>query len=188
MSSHHVIREGQEPAVYLRNTNSIYLEALFNLLEWSPYLIVNDETYEFTKIHQLKVDAIISQKLVYQEPNVHIIDSSEDSNDIQLLEKWIKKKNCDLVEIFDTIENITLDISLDHSIGIIDSKIKYSYVRNSFEKWFPKFQKLKIRSTTKNQDFNFENIQIDGQTFNVIAEGLAKISSNSPFYIGEFLE
>ncbi len=42
MSSHHIVREGQEPALIIANGESCSFELLGELLEWSPYIIVLD--------------------------------------------------------------------------------------------------------------------------------------------------
>lgn len=42
MSSHHIIREGQEPALIIANGESCSSKILGELLEWSPYIIVLD--------------------------------------------------------------------------------------------------------------------------------------------------
>ena len=42
MSSHHVVREKQEPALIIANGASCSWETLGQMLEWSPYVMVLD--------------------------------------------------------------------------------------------------------------------------------------------------
>ncbi len=42
MSSHHIVREGQEPALIIANGSACTIELLNQLLEWSPFIIVLD--------------------------------------------------------------------------------------------------------------------------------------------------
>lgn len=55
MSSHHIVKEKQEPALYIHSLGEFDDEALGQLLEWSPTLIVQDT--EFEKIYSLGIKA-----------------------------------------------------------------------------------------------------------------------------------
>jgi thiamine pyrophosphokinase len=59
MSSHHIIREGQEPALIIANGAACSNELLGQLLEWSPYVIVLDGA--ITRVLELgiKVDVLL---------------------------------------------------------------------------------------------------------------------------------
>ena len=77
MSSHHTIRENQEPAVLLLDPNAIDIQVLHDLLEWSPLLIVSEACVDWILMHQIKADGVIvskekygitKEKLRFQEP------------------------------------------------------------------------------------------------------------------------
>ena len=42
MSSHHIVREGQEPALIIANGQACSMDLLNQLLEWSPFIVVLD--------------------------------------------------------------------------------------------------------------------------------------------------
>lgn len=67
MSSHHIVKEKQEPALYVYSLGEFDDEALGQLLEWSPTLIVQDT--EFEKIYSLgiKADFIAGNELLANE-------------------------------------------------------------------------------------------------------------------------
>jgi thiamine pyrophosphokinase len=46
MSSHHIIREKQEPALIIANGAQCHSELIGQLLEWSPYIVVLDGALE----------------------------------------------------------------------------------------------------------------------------------------------
>ena len=50
MSSHHFVKEQQEPAVFILEVEGISFETVAPLLEWSPTLLVAQEAVEVTKI------------------------------------------------------------------------------------------------------------------------------------------
>jgi hypothetical protein len=58
MSSHHIVREKQEPALYIHDFNNFDEEYLGQLLEWSPTLIVVESQYEKALSLGLKVDVV----------------------------------------------------------------------------------------------------------------------------------
>lgn len=61
MSSHHIVREKQEPALYIHHLGGFDEEYLGQLLEWSPTLIVAASEYEKVISLGLKVDVVIGQ-------------------------------------------------------------------------------------------------------------------------------
>lgn len=79
MSSHHIVREKQEPALYIQYLANFNEEYLGQLLEWSPTLLVAVNEYEKVSSMGLKVDVVIGKqtdlpvqentKLVYAETN-----------------------------------------------------------------------------------------------------------------------
>ncbi|RRN77958.1 thiamine pyrophosphokinase [Pseudoxanthomonas sp. SGD-10] len=59
MSSHHIIREKQEPALFINNLGTFDLEYIGQLLEWSPTVIVNSAVYDYMHTLSIKIDAVI---------------------------------------------------------------------------------------------------------------------------------
>ena len=62
MSSHHVVREKQEPALLVLGLDSFSDELLGQLLEWSPTVIVTELTAERVNAYGIKIDWIISNQ------------------------------------------------------------------------------------------------------------------------------
>ncbi|CAN5515831.1 thiamine diphosphokinase [soil metagenome] len=60
MSSHHVVREKQEPALLILGMDSFPGELLGQLLEWSPTVIVTADTAEKMNSLGIKIDWIIA--------------------------------------------------------------------------------------------------------------------------------
>ncbi|MES2417529.1 MAG: thiamine pyrophosphokinase [Bacteroidota bacterium] len=59
MSSHHIVRERQEPALYIHYFGDFDEENLGQLLEWSPTIAVAASEYEKAISLGLKVDVVI---------------------------------------------------------------------------------------------------------------------------------
>ena len=59
MSSHHIVRDDQEPALIIANGASCSQELLGQLLEWSPLVIVLDSAIERVLEIGIKVDVLL---------------------------------------------------------------------------------------------------------------------------------
>jgi thiamine pyrophosphokinase len=60
MSSHHIVRDNQEPALVLANLNGIELHTVQELLEWSPTVVVYAEVVETALALGIKLDVIVT--------------------------------------------------------------------------------------------------------------------------------
>ena len=59
MSSHHIVRDDQEPALIIANGESCSSELLGQLLEWSPIVVVLDSAIERVLQLDIKVDVLL---------------------------------------------------------------------------------------------------------------------------------
>jgi len=60
MSSHHFVREGQEPDVWILG-NDLCLETLGTLLEWSPAVIAGENAVELLLSLRIKIDKVVTK-------------------------------------------------------------------------------------------------------------------------------
>lgn len=67
MSSHHIVRDEQEPALILDQLENFPVEHLHNLLEWSPTVVVFEPELErYTSLgHKLDVAVIHASRISY---------------------------------------------------------------------------------------------------------------------------
>ena len=59
MSSHHIVREDQEPALLIVNAHAMAFEKIQELLEWMPTVIVLADQVETVVAWGIKVDVVI---------------------------------------------------------------------------------------------------------------------------------
>ena len=71
MSSHHIIREKQEPALLIVDLLDFDLENLGQLLEWSPTVIVLKDAVEKVYSLGLKIDVIIDNEANHHHLQEH---------------------------------------------------------------------------------------------------------------------
>ncbi|MET3977972.1 thiamine pyrophosphokinase [Mucilaginibacter sp. UYP25] len=63
MSSHHIVREKQEPALLLLSVDNFEEELLGQLLEWSPTVITTPLIAEQMNSYEIKIDIIVADEI-----------------------------------------------------------------------------------------------------------------------------
>lgn len=157
MSSHHIVRDDQEPALIIANGAECSNELLGQLLEWSPIVIVLDNAMERVVNLGIKVDVLLGDfdgdfnPEIYKEKQfpLEIVHApNQDKTDLEkafdyLIEKghkavnviWATGKRAD-----HTITNITNIVSYRNKLKIVilDDHSKVFLLPNKFEKWYTK--------------------------------------------------
>jgi thiamine pyrophosphokinase len=157
MSSHHIVRDDQEPALIIANGAECSNELLGQLLEWSPIVIVLDSAMERVVDLGIKVDVLLGDfdgdfnPEIYKEKQfpLEIVHApNQDKTDLEkafdyLIEKghkavnviWATGKRAD-----HTITNITNIVSYRNKLKIVilDDHSKVFLLPNKFEKWYTK--------------------------------------------------
>ena len=155
MSSHHIVRDDQEPALIIANGASCSFELLGQLLEWSPIVVVLDSAIERVLQLDIKVDVLLGDfdgdfnPEIYKEkqyPLEIVHTPNQDKTDLEkaldyLIEKghkavnivWATGKRAD-----HTITNITNIIRYRNKLKIVilDDHSKIFLLPNKFEKWY----------------------------------------------------
>ena len=157
MSSHHIVRDDQEPALIIANGAECNNELLGQLLEWSPIVVVLDNAIERVLQLDIKVDVLLGDfdgdfnPEIYKEKQfpLEIVHApNQDKTDLEkafdyLIEKghkavnviWATGKRAD-----HTITNITNIVSYRNKLKIVilDDHSKVFLLPNKFEKWYTK--------------------------------------------------
>ena len=155
MSSHHIVRDDQEPALIIANGASCSFDLLGQLLEWSPIVVVLDNAIDRVLQLDIKVDVLLGDfdndfdPEIYKEkqyPLEIVHTPNQDKTDLEkaldyLIEKghkavnvvWATGKRAD-----HTLTNITNIVSYRNKIKIVmlDDHSKIFLLPNKFEKWY----------------------------------------------------
>jgi thiamine pyrophosphokinase len=73
MSSHHIVRDKQEPALIVANGAACSDELLGQLLEWSPFVLALDGAIDRLVLRGIKVDAVLGDFDSTQQLEQHIV-------------------------------------------------------------------------------------------------------------------
>lgn len=163
MSSHHIVRENQEPALLIDDLFLINEENLGQLLEWSPTVIIENNTVDALDARGYKFDIVFAQTNSDRiQENVKIVPYSA-TNFLEASLSYLIEQHYQAVNIVtDEIELRRYEPYLDHiNVVLFMHDMRYSFVSNGFTKWKP----------------GGERIYIDGVDADIGAEGLKKIRS-----------
>ena len=157
MSSHHIVRDDQEPALIIANGEACSMELLNQLLEWNPLVIVLDSA--ITRVLELgiKVDVLIGdfdRNFDYEyyknlQYPIEIVKLDEqETYDIDKAINYLINRKIPAANIVwatgrrmdHTFTNITNLIKYQEVIKLvmIDDYSKIFPLPNNFVKWYPK--------------------------------------------------
>ncbi|MEL1242045.1 thiamine diphosphokinase [Flavobacterium flavipallidum] len=155
MSSHHIVRDDQEPALIIANGASCNPELLGQLLEWSPLVIVLDSAIERVMEMDIKVDVLLGDfdrgfdATYYKEKQypleiVHTPD--QDKTDLEKAFDYLIERKIPAVNVVwatgkradHTITNLTNIVRYRDKLKIVilDDHSKVFLLPKKFEKWY----------------------------------------------------
>ena len=146
MSSHHIVREKQEPALLVLGLNKFPGELFGQLLEWSPTIIATPATAKVLHENGIKIDWIIAgNKYKPQQRDIKIMAAGSDSPAEAALKYLVTHGYPAVNVVVDDLQlkdffYFTDKINLVIYIG--DRKI-YA-VRSGFSKWKPAGEEIEI--------------------------------------------
>lgn len=157
MSSHHIVRDDQEPALIIANGASCNPELLGQLLEWSPLVIVLDSAMERVLELGIKVDVLLGDFDRGFDPNfykekqypleiVHTPDQNK--TDLEKAFDYLIERKIPAVNVVwatgkradHTITNITNITQYRNllKIVVLDDHSKIFLLPKKYQKWYPK--------------------------------------------------
>lgn len=204
MSSHHIIRDKQEPALIIANGEACSMEILDQLLEWSPTVLVLDGALERVISLGIKVDVwlgdfdhtLITDFSDYPLKKVHAPD--QNLTDLEKAFEYL------LAEGYPAVNVVWASGKrMDHTLNNFHSMVRYgrqmkivffddystSYLLPPmFEKWYPAKSPIslmpygeafEVKSTGLVYDLNHPVLRLGTQTSSsneTRADGMVKIS------------
>lgn len=157
MSSHHIVRDDQEPALIIANGLACHAELLGQLLEWSPYVIVLDSAIERVVDLGIKVDVLLgdfdrnfdAQFYAANHYPIEIVHTpDQNKTDLQKAFDFLIAKGHKAVNVVwatgkradHTLNNFSTLVAYRNQLKVVlfDDHSKVFLLSNSFKKWYPK--------------------------------------------------
>ena len=200
MSSHHFVKEQQEPAVFILNPSGINFESVTPLLEWSPTVLVDQESVDLVLSWGIKIDVVLATSS-FQKGNSHLLEEQYPLRFLTVsalsgLEEGLhyllasQHKGVHLVG-FNHQNHQELEEKTRHlDLTLVDGDWKYYPVKGGkFSKWFAPSE-IRLLAT-ENQPLEISNANgqllfpIQYLTQIEVPEGTSTFSSTGIFWIGE---
>jgi thiamine pyrophosphokinase len=205
MSSHHIIREGQEPALIIANGESCSNELLGQLLEWSPFVVVLDGAISRVLELGIKIDVLLGDfdsknhavEQIQVQQKIEIVHTpDQNKTDLQKGIEFLIARNFDAVNIIwatgrradHNLSNITDIVRYKQQINIVihDDYSKIFQLPKRYQKWYVKDTFLSLMPvgtvsgvTTQGLSYNLQN--------DVLTLGYRTSSSNSSAQDGQVI-
>lgn len=191
MSSHHIIREKQEPALLILEMASFDEELLGQLLEWSPTIIVSEEVYDHVYSLGIKIDVLLQQSTIAKETQEHvkILDIGESDVVKSTLDFLIDEEYPSVNIIsksFNSHDYTALLSKIDLVVFTKDKKI--FPVKSGFTKWKAQGESI----TVFTDDVKLESVDglnfVNNNQYQTIKDGFYRLTfANDFIFIGEEL-
>lgn len=188
MSSHHIVREKQEPALLIMSLEGFSAEHLGQLLEWSPTVIVAESVYEQADSMGIKIDALVTNNRQYhaQEHTRFIPYEAEILEDAL---KFLVAEGYPAVNVIDAgfaLKDYVLFVDLINLV-IFNPDRKIFPVKSGFSKWQSADEKVYLM-----HDINHLEVkglqQVQHREFVTEKDGFYSLAFHQPFiFIAEEL-
>jgi hypothetical protein len=193
VSSHHFVKEGQEPALFILEAFS--LEAVEPLLEWAPLVIVSEKVVDDVMRWGIKIDVVVAERehigqldrqLSDQGP-VKFLDYTGDL--MSTVFEFLIDKNQSAVTIVSNSHDDVIEASQlfgkNINISILTAAIRWSYIAVAhFKKWFPANSTLLIRGSAAVHLFDPSEKFISDRIV-TRGDGIISLESSEGFWVGE---
>jgi thiamine pyrophosphokinase len=202
MSSHHIVRDDQEPALIIANGAECSRELLGQLLEWSPLVIVLDSAMHRVIDLGIKVDVLLGDFdrgfdpdyfLEKQYPLEIVHTPDQDKTDLEKAFDYLIKRGIPAANVIwatgkradHTITNITNIVRFRDKLKIVvlDDHSKVFLLPKKFEKWYPAGTPLSIIPVGKVTGVTTKNLKYE-MTNDELTIGYRTSSSNEPLHDG----
>jgi thiamine pyrophosphokinase len=156
MSSHHIVRDDQEPALIIANGAACHEELLGQLLEWQPLVIVLDSAIERVIDLNIKVDVLLGDfdrgfdphEITQSQYPIEIIHKpDQNKTDLEKAFDYLIERGIPAVNVVwatgrradHTITNLTTIVSYRNHLKIVihDDHSKIFLLPQKFQKWYP---------------------------------------------------
>jgi thiamine pyrophosphokinase len=190
MSSHHIVREKQEPALLITGLDNFSDELLGQLLEWSPTVVVTADTAEQMQAYGIKIDWLVADEMIdLQQSDIKLVPAAEDKPVITALKQLAS-------EGYHAVNLVTDNFSADDFAGCfeqLDLVVFYEgkkiiAVHPGFSKWKPAGDRMEF--LTQPNNFLYTGLLPAGDNvYKTTHDGFISLQFTNPYLlVAEYLD
>lgn len=202
MSSHHFVKEQQEPALVILSTSGLGFDQVAPLLEWSPTVMVAQDAIHTVISWGIKVDFILAD-MDFQVVNYHLLEEQypvkflgvANGNFLEEALQYLIASKHSAVNVlgYDSGKLDALEPKLEFlDIVVHEAGIRYLPVKSGhFRKWFTPTELVLIGRqgghVTFTQEASSKEIILGGIVSIAVEQGFCELQAEGIFWIGEKL-
>ncbi len=200
MSSHHFVKEQQEPAVLILNTENIRFDQISGIFEWVPTILVSEKALDQVLSWGIKIDVILASA-AFQKENLELLQSQypvkfrtvEQGDFLNEGINYLLESKHEAVHLVGIPHQTAFELEdkLDLiNLTLVDGNWKYYPVKSGeFKKWFAESSihihaKEGMPIELKNSEGELI-LPITYATMIEVPEGITQIKAPGIFWIGE---
>jgi thiamine pyrophosphokinase len=195
MSSHHFVKEDQEPALLILNAKAISFEKVQELLEWSPTVIVSEEVVEDVIGWGIKIDIVLCEEakiislkesLIDQAP-IRFISYHNQREILSTAYHFLTASKYKAVNILikDQTQLDFIQTFVGMNVEVFYEGKRWVYIHSrKFEKWVAEGTQFFIY--TKLPAVPFKKIGLSDE-MKCVKDGMVSIEGDETFWLGENL-
>lgn len=195
MSSHHFVREGQEPALLI--LQAIAFRSIEPLLEWSPLIVTTEAALEQVLTWGIKIDVVFVNDdredpwrayLRDQAPVKVLSIGTADhlTSALNFLTETRSKAVHICARFTEELQRKLSGCSARIQISVVDDNLHWKLCDGKlFKKWLPEGASLTIKTIHHDQKVDTSGLITRNETWYVVQQGVITIESEAPFWIGE---
>jgi thiamine pyrophosphokinase len=185
MSSHHIVRENQEPALLIEDLFLIDEEDLGQLLEWSPTIVVEAGTIDLLDARGYKFDIVFTKNSISDsQENLKVI--SYDDAFLRTAIEYLIANHYKAVNILtDQLDLAYYQPYLEHiNVVLITKGVRSCFVTTGFTKWKAAGERIRIEGLGTDEKSTYEGlIKINDNEYEMEKDGLFVLKFSHVKYI-----
>lgn len=205
MSSHHIVRDEQEPALLLWQPGQLSYEQAGELLAWSPRVVATQHTLAEALAWGIKLDAVWAPQAQLEATRAAVAHQApvavcqfRENNSLQEVLHWLKAKDQQSVNLLAdaeaqdfTLLQQLLALQQLVQVQVLSKGWRYSFFRpGSLQKWLAAKSHIRLIAFEGRQLINGmmpgqQLMAAPVQEIEVQQSGLLKITADAPFWLGE---
>ncbi|WP_231460627.1 thiamine pyrophosphokinase [Pedobacter sp. Leaf132] len=184
MSSHHIVKEKQEPALYIDELGNFNEELLGQLLEWSPTLLVNGDNYDKIQSLGIKIDVLVNGKEGDGQEDTKVIQGPVDSFMVAI--NYLVGEQYSAANVIAAKFDLEKFAGFEEDINLVvfTEKAKHYPIKSGFSVWKPAGSEFLIHGNRYLEVTNL--MQREDEIFEVVNDGFVEFTfSGNPIFISE---